>query len=243
MLDKAIEFNPNNQSFHPIEAKGTNQTDGDGRAASPVRRRSSSGTSRRQHDPLPELPRRQRKYDTTLPAPGGAARAPATTSPRMRTSRGPRRPRVPGILIQTYQYGSLNAPTEDYAASDFALCYTCHAEAPFKDTTGDALRTDTNFRYHGLHVSGSQARVPRARTSTRPMTAVAWRSAPSATSGSTRPPTPTGGQGSYQRLVNFAPNVTDSGSATAPVGANAWDQNAKTCTLTCHGQDHGPKGY
>ena len=49
-------------------------------------------------------------------------------------------------------------------------------------------RPDTNFRYHGLHLTGIRQRGPSTAISTPPVPAAATRSAPSATSGSTRTP-------------------------------------------------------
>ncbi len=118
----------------------------------------------------------------------------------------------------------------------------CHAEAPFKDVTGEA-RPDTNFQYHGLHVSKIEGKGPAGTNIDQPDNGGGLAICAECHFRIHSTTYATGGQGAYQRLVNFAPNVTASGSTSAPVGANAWDQNAKTCTLTCHGQGHDPKRY
>jgi hypothetical protein len=144
-----------------------------------------------------------------------------------------------GILLANYRDRVLKSSTEAYRAADFALCYLCHAEAPFTNSTGTA----TNFRYHGLHVSGIRGEG----------------------SGGTDIDTTGAGQGnaicaechfrihsvSYSygsqvvsgtRLVNFSPNVTPGGMGGGMGGgAGGWTQNGTTggtCTLTCHGEQH-----
>ena len=118
----------------------------------------------------------------------------------------------------------------------------CHAEAPFKDPSG-SVRSDTNFPYHGLHVSDIAGKGPAGtnidQTDNGGGLAICAECHFRIHSTTYR----TGGQDAYQRLVNFAPNVTASGSTSAPVGPTAWDQTARTCTLTCHRQDHGSEGY
>ncbi len=147
-LDKAIEFNPANDSYHPIEAAGTNQTT--------QMAASLAGTS----------PFKQWNFSTTSTIrclnchassdqfkpgapPAGAAEIEAGANLPAHTSTNR------GILLQNYRDRVLKGPLDAYDANDFALCYTCHAEAPFADTSGDA-RPDTNFRYHGLHVNGER---------------------------------------------------------------------------------------
>lgn len=216
-LDKAVEFNPANGSFHPVEAAGTNQT---ANMAG-----SLTGTS----------PYKLWNFTTgstircTHCHAGGAANssttlaADADLSPHVSANRG--------ILLRPYRDRVLKSSGEAYSAADFALCYTCHAEAPF---TGSSTGTST-FRYHRKHVSGISGEG----------------------SGGTDIDTAGAGAGnalcaechyrihgsssaydsqalSGSRLVNFAPDVTPNN------GVISWTQTATggTCTLTCHGERH-----
>jgi Doubled CXXCH motif (Paired_CXXCH_1). len=163
--------------------------------------------------------------DPPLPLPGSAL-APHTSSNR-------------GILLENYRDRVLKSTGEAYSAADFALCYVCHAEAPFKDSSSTA----TNFNLHAKHVSALKGG-----------------------SGSTGIDTPEAGQGNAicaechfrihsttnkvgaqvipdSRLVNFAPNVQPV-SGTEPItwtpGATA---GAGSCALICHGKTHNPYPY
>ena len=138
-----------------------------------------------------------------------------------------------GILFQPYADRILKDSAEAYDASDFALCFVCHSEAPFRDATGSP-RTDTNFQYHGLHVSGIEGKGAAGTSIDQSgdgrgdatcaechfrihSTALAYR---------------TGDRGNA-RLVNLAPNVV--------AGATAWTATgiaSGSCALTCHGAPH-----
>jgi predicted CXXCH cytochrome family protein len=210
-LDKAIELNPANLAYHPIEAAGKNQT---------ARMTASlAGT-----------------------APGKLWVFETTSTVRCANCHGPSSFANPAVDAQIDLDRTLKARTAPYSATDFSLCYLCHAEAPFVDQSGNT-RSDTNFRQHGYHVSGiaggSSTVTDIDTDGAGGGNAICAECHFRIHSTTVR----TGGQGAYQRLVNFAPNVTASGSTSAPVGLDAWDQNAKTCTLTCHGQGHDPKGY
>jgi len=159
-----------------------------------------------------------------LPAPGSAL-APHTSSNR-------------GILIRNYQDRVLKSTGDAYSAGNFALCYVCHAEAPFAPGGNNKA---TNFSYHKLHLN----------------------SLADGSSGGTDIDTPGAGQGNAvcaechfrlhsttnkvgaqvvdgSRLVNFAPNVTSSG------GVISWTPSGTgggSCTLTCHGKTHDAKTY
>ena len=85
-----------------------------------------------------------RKFDTTTPPAAGSDLAPHASQYR-------------GNLMQNYRDRDLKPFTEPYRSNDFALCYLCHAEAPFSDGSG-SNRADTNFRYHGLHLTGIRNR-------------------------------------------------------------------------------------
>jgi predicted CXXCH cytochrome family protein len=221
-LDKGLELNPANASTHPVEGAGSNGT-----AAMAA---SLTGTS----------PYKQWNYLVTdtvrcVSCHGDPARFSATSPPDAGSNLAPHASANRGILFQPYRDRVLKGATDSYDATDFALCYVCHTEAPFVDTTGSP-RADTNFQYHGLHVASGDLRNKG--------------------SGGTSIDTAGDGQGnaicaechyrihataiaykvddrSNQRLVNFAPDVVTSGAAWTQTGIAAG-----SCTLTCHGASH-----
>jgi predicted CXXCH cytochrome family protein len=229
-LDKGVEFDPGNASYHPIEAPGTNTSDQLNASLA------ASGTS----------PYKQWAFTTgstircvNCHADGrllDAALAAGTTLPAdasLPLHASPER----GILLAPYQDRALNGPLETYRAADFALCYLCHAEAPFVDVSG-SVRDDTSFRYHGLHVSsptlqdhgsvGTSIDTPGDGAGLATCAECHFRIHSSAYA--------LAGQTGNTRLVNFAPNVT----ATS-AGAFSWQARsaaAGSCTLRCHGQPH-----
>jgi len=226
-LDKGVEFNPANPSFHPVEAAGTNKTAAmtaslagtspykvwNFNADSTIRCLSchASGTT----------------PDTTpnpLPQPGSAL-APHTSANR-------------GILLKNYRDRVLKSTNEAYSAGDFALCYMCHAEAPFLNDGSNA----TNFDLHAKHVSsleggsgGTDIDTPGAGESNAVCAECHFRlhSTTNKVGAQTVPGT---------RLVNFAPNV----QPLVPGGVLSWSQGTTgsgSCTLTCHGEKHDGYGY
>ena len=238
-LDKGIELNPNNASFHPVEAAGTNPN-------TTIMNSNLSGTSPHKQwnftttstircvnchgDP--------RKYNATLPIAGGLATAAGDDL-------APHTSQYRGILIQNYRDGryvagstlpgnqGLKPNGEAYVAADFALCLVCHAEEPFTNTNS----TLTNFRRHFLHVSnmptegsgGLDIDVAGAGTGNAICSECHFRVHSTALR--------TGTQNAYARLVNFAPNVGGSISFTPKGAGNG------SCTLICHGKDHNGKDY
>jgi predicted CXXCH cytochrome family protein len=237
LLDAGIEFNPANLSYHPIESAGTNQT------AALANSLSQDGTS----------PYKLWAFETTstircvnchsdarIATAALAAGDTVLASADLPAHASPER----GILLASYRDRLLKGATDAYSAADFALCYLCHAEAPFVDKTG-AIRSDTNFRYHGIHLSNPSTMLDRGFPGTDIDTAgygsgyaicaeCHFRIHSSAL--------PADGRGQSLRLVNFAPNVT------APTGGTlSWqvktDLAPGTCTLKCHGAPHLDKEY
>jgi len=225
-LDKGVELNPANPSFHPVEAAGTNDTTKMAASlagTSPYKLWNftigstirclnchASGTT---PDTTP----------TPLPQPGSAL-APHTSSNR-------------GILLKNYQDRVLKSTNAAYSAGDFALCFMCHAEAPFAGETSTA----TNFKLHGLHLTKLTGKG----------------------NGATDIDTPGDGQGNAicaechfrlhsttnkvgaqqipgTRLVNFAPNVKPNGTTLSWVQGTT---GSGSCTLTCHGESHSGESY
>jgi len=226
-LDAGAEFNPANPSFHPVEAAGTNQT--------AKMTDSLAGTS----------PYKLWNFTTgstirclnchasgTTPAATPAPAAGSDLSVHTSSNRG--------ILLQNYQDRVLPSGTEAYSAGNFALCYTCHAEEPFANSTSN----DTNFSLHGLHLTGlagmgaggtdidtanaGQGNALCAECHFRTH-ATTFKVGTQAVPGS--------------RLVNFAPDVTP---YPAVGGTISWTPNATgggSCTLTCHGKSHDNISY
>jgi predicted CXXCH cytochrome family protein len=238
-LDKGVEFNPNNASFHPIEAAGTNQT------AAMNASLAMTGTS----------PYKMWAFDTTSTirclnchasgtTPGPTPAAPTTQPPAAGGDLSVHTSSNQGILLRNYQDQVLMAPDAPYSAANFALCYACHAEAPFVATSADS--TDTNFSLHGMHLNDLTS---QGTATTDINTAFAGggnaicaechfrlHSTAYAVPGQTI-------DGS--RLVNFAPDVTPALN-TAKVEVISWTPNATgggSCTLTCHGHSHTNAPY
>jgi predicted CXXCH cytochrome family protein len=233
LLDKAVEFNPANPSFHPIEAQGTNQTPKMAASlagtspyklwnfsiTSTIRCLSCHASSETPGPPLTPA------GDPTLPLPGSAL-VPHASANR-------------GILLRSYKDRDLKPAGEGYLAKDFALCLTCHAEEPFTNTSGLPASNATNFRFHGLHLNrlglvgggGTDINTPGAGQGNAICAECHFRLHSTTNK--------VGAQViSGSRLVNFAPNVT------ADTGAPTWTRDATTgtasCTLTCHGHAHTP---
>ncbi len=221
-LDKGVELNPNNASYHPVEAAGTNATitmagslAGDSpfklwdfQVNSTVRCVNCHGNSR--------------LVDKANPPAAGA---------RLTSHAGPNLE----LLTANYQDRTLNARGAAYDPNDFALCYLCHAEAPMVDDSGDS-RADTNFSVHGLHMIGLTGRgtggtdidVAGAGQGNALCAECHFRIHGSAY--------PVNGQTNGTRLVNFAPDVQVNGSLQ-------WNPTTRSCTLTCHGRQHTNATY
>ena len=131
-------------------------------------------------------------------------------------------------------------------SNDFALCFLCHSEAPFADTSGNA-RSDTNFREHGFHMGrlqwrgsgGTDIDVAGAGQGNSLCAECHYRTHSTQSAYQTS-------NNTYKRLVNFAPNVRPRGGVAG--NPLTWTFTAGspatgTCTLMCHGADHTPKGY
>jgi len=225
VLDKGVELNPGNGSFHPVEAAGTNAT---AKMAG-----SLSGTSpyKLWNFSVSSTIRCTQCHAT------GSARTP---SPSPGANLAPHTSANRGILLAPYRDRVLSAAAQPYAAADFALCLLCHAEAPFATETA----TGTNFFYHGKHVTklqgmgsgGTDIDTPGAGQGNAicaechfrihsPVTALSSQSL------------------SGSRLVSFAPDVTGRGGVgTQP----AWAKIGPTtgsCALTCHGFTHEDESY
>ncbi len=220
-LDKGVELNPSNASYHPIEAAGKNTTaamTNQLAATSPYKQWTFSTTSTIR---CVNCHGDNRKYNQATPPAAGSDLAPHANTYR-------------GVLLQNYRDRALMQSAEAYSAGNFALCYLCHGENPFADISG-STNANTNFRFHGFHLGN----LPRnTSTSYNIDQAGAGRGFAICAECHFRIHSTTyrvGTQPAYQRLVNFAPSVT--------TGATPWSQTGRSCTLTCHGASHSSWTY
>jgi|GEM_PF-3813394 len=202
--DLARLFSPYNTSYHPVIAVGKNQTD--------AIKNSLIGLSSESQILCSDC---HFAADPTLP-------------------RGPHGSIYPFILSANYRF-ELKPPsaTDNYNSEDFALCFKCHSEEPFKDASG-ASRPDTNFRWHGYHLRMLYNNPGNNNVSGGILT-------------------PGAGQGnaicrechynqhgsSNSRLVTFSPNVLPTGTRTEPVFVPKTSTSNGYCLLRCHGRGHG----
>jgi predicted CXXCH cytochrome family protein len=236
-LDKAVEFNPANSSFHPVEAAGKNTTAAmaaslkgastyklwNFETTSTIRCLNCHASSATAGSPLPQP---------------GTALAPHTSSNR-------------GILIRNYKDRVLKPKSGTdaaYSAGDFALCYVCHGQAPFAPgaSSDPQASLQTNFSYHSKHVSGiagegsvgTDIDTPSDGGGNAICAECHFRL--HSTTNKVGAQTLTGDPTTGSRLVNFAPNVTASG------GVISWTSTGTgsgSCTLTCHGKRHNGYDY
>jgi hypothetical protein len=223
-LDKGIELNPSNYSYHPVEAAGRNTTTAmalslDGTSPYKQWNFTTDGTVR-----CVNCHADSAKYDPTAPPAAGSDLAPHTSQYR-------------GILIQNYQDRVLKSASAPYAAADSALCLVCHAEEGFVSSSSSA----TNFALHQEHLTGIAGKgnggtdidTPGAGQGNAICAECHFRIHGTALAYQV-------GDRQNTRLVNFAPNVLPSG------GVLRWTSTGTgtgTCTLTCHGYDHQARAY
>jgi hypothetical protein len=109
------------------------------------------------------------------------------------------------------------------------------------DVSGDS-RPDTNFRFHGYHMSKMESDNSSTDTSIDIDDAGAGLAVCAECHfrihGSSFP---VDGQAPAERLVNFAPNIQTFGGQIGFVRRDGGTEGS--CTLTCHGKDHDPKKY
>lgn len=144
-LDKGLELNPANASFHPIEAAWQEHDSQDGPVAVGHVSLQAVGHVSDLDGALRELPRHQR-LTTTRQAPR------RTPDSRHRTTCRPTRASSSATTgARSPNTRPSNSP-QNYIDGDYALCFTCHTNTPYLPVGGSTLAT--NFRYHRLHVSG-----------------------------------------------------------------------------------------
>ncbi|MHB8275472.1 MAG: cytochrome c3 family protein [Dermatophilaceae bacterium] len=225
-LDKAVELNPSNPSYHPVEAPGTNDTQ--------KMRDSLSG-------PAPGYKIWTFTTGSTIrcvSCHASSTKGNLVTPPSASGDLPMHTSKNPGILLQNYRNRLLKPAGEAYADADFALCFMCHANSPFTTETSTA----TNFSLHGLHVAGlgdegsdggegsggTDIDTPGAGGGNAICAECHFRLHSTTYKNGTQ--TVPG-----SRLVSFAPNVQPNG------GTLSWTPGATgsgSCTLTCHGESH-----
>jgi predicted CXXCH cytochrome family protein len=219
-LDAGVEFNPNNVSFHPVEAAGKNATAKMAASlagASPYKlwTLTPSSTVRCTHCHTSGLV----ASANPLPAPGDS----------LATHTSPNR----GLLLAKYENRVLKSGNAAYTSADFALCFLCHTDTPF--TGGGSAAT--NFPDHRKHVAGiggggsggTSIDTPGAGNGNALCAECHFRIHSTGTE--TAP---------MARLISFAPNVT------ASSGTLTWTSNgvgSGSCTLVCHGKRHSGESY
>lgn len=225
--DLGVAFNPNNLSYHPVEAAGRNQ--------STKMADSLSGSSQYKIWNLTTADTVRCVMCHTSGSTPNTSPTAANLSVHASANRG--------ILVRPYEDRVLSVRGRFYEAAGFALCLACHAETPYMNPSGPGATTATNFEFHGLHVAGISTRgsggtdidTPGAGQGNARCAECHFRSH------STTDAVP-GQTLSGDGLVNFAPDVT---ASRAMGGRPTYTATATggTCTLTCHGKDHQEVRY
>jgi predicted CXXCH cytochrome family protein len=224
--DKAAELDPANASYHPIEAPGKN--------TSPQLQNSLNGGKLWQLTTGSTVRCTQCHGNYRLVGNPPTLNSP-TTNARLDTHTSMYR----SLLIANYRDRDLKPATEAYNTNDFALCYLCHSEAPFSTNSTDS-RADTNFPYHGMHLTslsgggsgGTDINVPGAGQGNAICAECHFDIHGTKLA-------PLAANRNYPGGVNFAPNVQAAPGQLYPF----WEYNSRTCTLVCHGYTHNSEGY
>jgi predicted CXXCH cytochrome family protein len=218
--DVAKEFNPANNSFHPVEAPGKNATT---KMANSL---AGSSPFKLWTFTVNDTVRCGNCHATgtavTTPAPAkGSSLAPHTSQYR-------------GILLANYQDRVLQAQNDAYNANDFALCYLCHTDSPFN---GSGSTSATAFSLHNFHVRGIDGEGDDPSTDIDKPGAGKGNAICSECHFRTHGTGATANMRS--RMVEFSPNVQSWN------GSLSWTHTATggTCTLLCHGKDHEGETY
>lgn len=230
-LDAGLEFNTVNNSFHPVEGPGTNQTQ-------KMTDSLSDNATWNQDNPYKITAWTSTTGDTVrcTQCHAGGADLTATTpenadlAPHVSTNRG--------ILLQPYRDRLLMAKSDAYSDANFALCFTCHTNYPFRNDTGTA----TNFDQHFTHVAGIAGKgggeggqnidQSGAGQGNALCSECHYRLHSTATTADKN-----------SRLVTFAPDVQPYPLNGGVIRWTSTGTGHGTCTLTCHGKGHDAKSY
>jgi predicted CXXCH cytochrome family protein len=225
-LDKGVEFNPANPSFHPVEAPGTNQT-----AVMQASLTDVYGTLRRW-----TLSTTSTIRCTNCHSGGPAVTSTTAIDGDQPVHVSPNR----GLLIAKYQDRVLMTRGATYSAANFALCFTCHTERPFSSSS----TVGTSFNRHRFHVAGIGTQGSGGTSIDTPgdgqgnalCAECHFRLHSTTYAVGTQP---------YARLVNFAPDVQPYNGVLrwVQLPTDTSGRSHGTCTLVCHGQEHQGLSY
>lgn len=221
--DKAAEIASTNESFHPILAPGKNTTTAmeNSLAGGSLWRYTTASTIR----------------CVNCHANSGLLAG----SPAWDGKLAPHASQNRGLLLAPYRDRALKPSGEPYAGADFQLCFLCHGQGPFSTSSEDP-RADTNFELHGRHmtaISGDPSGNPLDIDVSGAGEGNSLCSECHFQLHSTKT-APYAGNQSYERGVNFAPNVQPRSPAVNPEWSGP---TSRTCTLVCHAQDHDAESY
>ncbi len=216
MTDKAVEFNPNNESYHPVEAPGKNQTtamanslaNASGSPKLTVNDTIWCSDCHASDDTPTNVTILRDNYTGAGKGPHGSNAGDGVT--------------FSSKILRARYRTQLKPAGEAYNSQDFELCFICHWEAPFSTRM---YRNYSNFRYHELHLT----RLGRDGNAICKECHYNIHSTKLTYYPANR---------NYSRLVSFAPNVQGL-NGNDPI----WDFNNRECWLTCHGQTHNPENY
>ncbi len=230
--DLAVDFNPANPSYHPIEAPGRNQTQklADSLAGPSSYKLWNFTTG----DTIRCVS--CHASNTTGTSADAAENAPdSTLTVHASTNRG--------ILTRPYENRVLSAAGAFYDAKGAALCLTCHMDTPYMNRLRPAAAEGTNFVLHGLHMSGITNKGNGGLDIDTPGAGQGnARCAECHFSSHGTSQLPDGQTVTGERLVGFSPNVLPS-KAVGGIPKFTKTATGGTCTLTCHGKDHQGARY
>lgn len=225
-LDAGLEFNTVNNSFHPVEGQGKNQS---------AKMTLSLGAAYNANNPYKIAAWTFTTTDTVrcTQCHSGSMDFSVSSPESMKLNTHVSQNR--GLLLQNYRDRWLKPRSQAYSDADFALCYMCHTNDPFRP--GGSSTATTNFSRHQLHVSGLATAAGGSASTNIDLAGAGQGNALCSECHYRTHSTATGSK--YDHLINFAPNVTQVG--TTPM----WVANGTggTCTLTCHGFTHNGEGY
>lgn len=166
------------------------------------------------------------EYNHDNPPPAGSDLAPHATAYR-------------GILMQNFQDRDLKPAGEGYNSDNFALCFMCHSEQPFRSASLEEIGNTTGFWRHKLHATGilydGSGGLNIDQAGDGQGNAICsechYRVHSTGLSYNIQ-------DRSNSRLVNFAPDVQGYNGA-----GPSWTSTgvaSGSCTLKCHGATHDP---
>lgn len=220
--DKAAEFDPANASYHPVLGLGKNTTT--------EMENSLAGGSLWQFTTAATIRCVNCHANGSLLA----------GSPTWYGKLAPHASQNRSLLLANYRDRDLKPASEPFNAADFELCFLCHSSAPFS-TGSEAPRTDTNYKLHGMHLTGlgdegsGSLDIDTLGAGQGNAICAECHFELHGTSSA-----PYAGNQAYSRGVNFAPDVESWPGVANPQWSGP---TSRTCTLVCHGEIHNADTY